>query len=297
MKRRDLLKLALAGPLVACARTHGPPRVGLALGGGGAKGLAHVPMLEVLDELGVRPHRIAGTSIGAVMGALYASGKSGGDIRRLIDDLTVSGDESWVDALFEEDLGRWWDFIDLRLGRGGLVDSTGFADWLGRTLGARRFRELEIPLAVVATDFWSREQVVFQEGELMPAIRASIALPGLFAPVRYRDRVLVDGGLVNPVPWDLLMDDCDLVVAIDVSGTKTPEAEDASPSWFETVFSTFQILQASIVDEKRRHTPPDIYVRPALENIRVLEFQRVDEIYASARVARDELRASLQRRL
>jgi NTE family protein len=293
MDRRGFIKLTLATALLtACGRRKG--RIGLALGGGGAKGLAHIPMLEVLDDLGIRPHRIAGTSIGAVMGALYASGKSGKEIRGLVDRLTVGEHESWLTSLFKEDITRWWQFIEVQLGLGGLLDTAPFAAFLREELGSHRFTDLQIPLQVVAADFWSRQQVVFDSGELLPAIQASIAIPGLFSPVQFNGQVLVDGGLVNPVPYDLLWDDCDLVIAIDVLGSRTPSKENGEPSYFETTFNTYQILQNTIIQEKMRHRPPDIYIRPALNNIRVLEFNRVDEIYALAAPARDELRRKLR---
>ena len=280
--------------LTGCVAWRERGRVGLALGGGGARGLAHILMLEVFDELGIRPHRIAGTSIGAVIGTLYAAGLSAREIRQLVDRLTVSDDESWLSSLFEQDIGRWWDFLDLRLGRGGLVDSNAFAAYIEETIGVTQFDQLGIPLKIVATDFWEREQVVFQHGSLRPALQASIAIPGLFNPVQYNGRVLVDGGLVNPVPYDLLFDDCDTVVAIDVSGTRNPRS-DNGPGYFETLFNTIQITSAAILGEKMKHRPPHVYIRPELEDIRVLEFNRVDEIYQQSMAAKRKLKRSLKR--
>lgn len=300
MQRREFIQASAAAAAVllsGCDRFGGRGgKIGLALGGGGARGLAHVPMLEVMDELRLRPAYIAGTSIGAVLGVLYASGKTGREIHALIDRLTVSDEESWLASLFEEDVGRWWDWIDLRLGRGGLVDSDKFIAFVEDQIGVRRFDQLQIPLKVVAADFWNREQVVFDSGELAPAIQASIAIPGLFNPVRLGGRVLVDGGLVNPVPFDLLQEQCGTVIAIDVLGERTP-TQDGSPGYFENLFNTIQISQAAILHEKMRRRPPDIYIRPGLRDIRVLEFNRVDEIYAQAAPARDELKQALRARL
>ena len=293
MKRRQFLELSIAtGLLAGCDWFKPRGRIGLALGGGGARGLAHIPMLEVLDELQLRPHRIAGTSIGAVMGAMYCAGMSGQDIRALVDRLTVSDDESWLNSLFEENIGHWWKFLDLRLGSGGLIDTDAFAAFLEETIGVTTFDQLGIPLKVVATDLLNRGQVVFETGNLRPAIQASIAIPGLFSPVQHRGRVLVDGGLVNPLPYDLLFDDCDTVIAIDVTGNRKPKS-DNGPGYFETLFNTMQVMQSSILREKMKLRTPHIYIRPELEDIRVLEFNRVDEIYAQSKSARKRLQKAL----
>ena len=182
------------------------------------------------------------------------------------------------------------------MARGGLVEAGPFIEYLHSELGLSQFDELKIPLQLVATDFWSREQVVLGSGDLLTAINASMAIPGLFEPVHYNGRVLVDGGLVNPVPYDLLMDDCDLVIAIDVLGERTPTG-DNGPGYFESTFNTFQIMQASIMREKRRLHEPDIYSKPAIENIRVLEFYKADMIYAQAEGERKRLQHELTRRL
>jgi NTE family protein len=294
MKRRDFLKLSLATSLLAaCDMWQVKGKIGLALGGGGAKGLAHILMLQVLDELNLRPHRIAGTSIGAVMGALYASGMSGQEIQQLIDRLTVSKEESWFSGLFEQDVGRWWDIIEIQLGHGGLVDTHGLTTFLREIIPTTQFGDLKIPLKVVAADFWERKQVVLERGDLFPALQASIAIPGLFSPVHHKGRILVDGSLVNPVPYDLLFDECEVVIAIDVLGNRTP-VSDKEPSYFENTFNTFQIMQASIVREKIRNQPPHIYIHPDLNNIRVLDFHRFQEIYELATPARNKLKRALR---
>jgi NTE family protein len=301
MQRREFLAI-LSGAVLAvtwlpgCRRRPRRDRVGLALGGGGARGLAHVPMLEVLDELKIRPYRIAGSSIGAVMGMLYASGLSGAAIRALVDQYTGSADESWLASLFHEDALSWLRFIKPDLGSGGLIESAPFIHFLEETTGCSRFEELKRPLAVVATDFWQREQVVFRHGPLGPAVQASMAIPGLFPAVEYHGRTLVDGGLVNPVPYDLLLDDCDLVVAIDVLGERTPQGDDV-PGILASTFNGFQIMQSAIMREKLARRPPQIYIRPALENVRVLEFYKADEIYRESRSAAKQLRRALIERL
>ncbi len=296
--RRQTLRLFLAsalapGVLVAAARS---PRVGLALGSGGARGLAHLLVFELLDDLGVRPYRISGSSIGAVMGSLYAAGLSGADIRQLLNRLTVASDERWIDSLLKEDLMRWFTFLEPTLRGGGIIKSEAFSRFLEEAAGISRFDELAIPLRVVATDYWEREMVVFESGELWPAVQASMAMPGLFRPVKHADRLLVDGGLTNPVPFDLLPE-CDIVIGVDVLGVRTADATDPDPSSLDNIFNTFQIMQASILREKLRQGEPDFLIRPEVRGIRVMDFHRFEDILSQSKPALSGLESGLKKRL
>lgn len=265
--------------------------VGVALGGGGAKGLAHLPLLEVFDDLGIRPTRIAGTSVGAIVGTLYASGLSARQMRTEIDELTRTPRslKEWFEA---KRLPGWFDLIDIEFGRSSLFQIDKFLDEMEKVIGVSDFEQLQIPLEVVASDFWKRSQVVFGSGPIIPAVAASFALPGIFKPVVQGDRVLVDGGSVNPVPYDLLLEDCDVVVAIDVSGQRRP-GEDLLPSYTETIFNTFQISAQAILAEKIRANPPTIFIKPEIEDVKVLDFHKADEVYAQTGEAREQLAREL----
>jgi NTE family protein len=266
-------------------------KVGIALGGGGAKGLAHISMLEVLDELGVRPHRISGTSIGAIMAALYSSGLTASEMRDGIGDLTAT--PHTLKELFEaKKLPSWIEFIGIDVGRGSLLQVDRFLEQLETVIGVSQFEDLSIPLQVVAADFWARKEVVFKAGPIIPAVAASFALPGIFKPVVMDGRVLVDGGSVNPLPYDLLLDECDIVIAVDVSGTRQP-SDDLLPSYAETIFNTFQIAEETIVNQKMMAQPPSIYVQPEIEDVKVLEFHKTDQILEQSKPARDRLREEL----
>lgn len=280
--------------LVGCPGRPRRDRIGLALGGGGARGLAHVMMLEVLEEFGIRPNRIAGSSIGAIIGSMYASGMSARAIREQVDELVTLDPRNWLGAIFSEEIVKWFELIQPALGGGGLVDSEAFINFLRKTLGVSRFEDLEIPLKVVATDFWARRQVVFTKGELFPAVKASMALPGIFEPVTLGGRVYVDGGVTNPVPYDLLLDESDAVIAIDVLG-EPEDVDDLEPSYFETVINSFQIMQDAIVQEKLRRHRPAIYIKPEISGVRVMEFYRAEDIYRQSEAARNELRQRLRR--
>ena len=272
-------------------------KVGLALGGGGAKGFAHVPILEALDEMGIRPSRIAGTSIGAVIGALYAAGLSAKDIRETVDDLVISEEDDWRDILFNKDLGLIADLIRPSLLRGSILNLDSFLEVLEQHLPAKSFADLNIPLTVVAANYWSREQIVLKNGPLLPALGASVALPGLFKPYRLGDQLLVDGGMVNPVPFDLLEHSCDFTIAVDVIGSRKVQNRPGGAPFFETVFTAFQIMQNTILHEKLEQRRPDIYLRPPLVDIKVLDFHKSEQIYRQAACAKVKLQKELERRL
>lgn len=159
-------------------------KIGYALGGGGARGLSHIGVIKILEEHGIYPDVIAGTSIGALVGALYASGLRAGDIERAL----------------RLDLRRLAMLADVRLSLSGLVQGKRVASALKSFLGDLTFADLKIPFACVATDIVHGKQVVIRTGPVITAVRASISVPGIFTPVQVRGRYLVDGGLVNMVP-------------------------------------------------------------------------------------------------
>jgi NTE family protein len=265
--------------------------IGIALGGGGARGLAHIVMLEALDELGIKASAVAGTSIGAVIGVLYAGGLSGNEIREQIAYLTARPDSFEV-AFKEKRLFGWLDFIDLRIGRNSIFRIDKFLDHLEETIGVSNLEDLPIPLKVVATDFWGHRQVVLDTGPIEEAVAASFAIPGIFKPIVKDGRVLVDGGIVNPVPYDLLLDNCEVVIAVDVITPRTPKDE-LEPSFTDTLFNSFQIAEKTIVRQKIATKAPTIYIEPKIEDVLALEFHKADKIYAQAQAAKRDLIAQL----
>lgn len=176
-------------------------KIGYALGGGGARGLSHIGVMKVLEEHGIYPDVIAGTSIGALVGALYASGLRAGDIERAL----------------RLDMRRLAMLADVGLSLSGLVQGKRVASALKSFLGDLTFEELKIPFACVATDIVNGQQMVLRNGPVISAVRASISVPGLFTPVRLRGRYLVDGGLVNMVPVSTCRDmGAEYVVGVNV---------------------------------------------------------------------------------
>lgn len=286
----------LGGPAMSDDSKADRPSVGLALGSGGAGGLAHIAMLQVLDDLGVEPDMIAGTSIGAVIGVLYAAGLSADEVYDVFDDFAGSN----LDALSQlmspsAELGLT-DLLKIGLSNGGLIDASGFINFIKSKVEARSFEDLDIPLKVVATDYWTGKMIVLDSGDLFVAIEASMAVPALFAPVKFGKALLVDGGTSNPLPYDLLTEACDIVVAVDVSGSRK-HVDGAQPPLTDMLFSTFEIMQQSIVTARQHNGDADVYIKPDIQGIRLLQFNRIESILEQAQPAATELREALVQRL
>jgi NTE family protein len=270
------------------------PRIGLALGGGGARGLAHIPMLEVFDELGIRPAVITGTSIGALFGAAYAAGLPARLIRAHTEE-ALSQRFDLVRQLLSARAEPVLKLFRLLPLRPALLNPEALLDIILPSGLPADFRDLAIPLAAVATDFYAQEQVAIAAGPLRRGIAASMALPAIFQPVMIDGRALMDGGLVNPLPFDLLKGVADITVAIDVSGAAREPGRNGAPSAFEAIFASSQILQRSIVREKLKSARPDIYVDAAVNRFQMLEFHRFRDILAAAEPAKTVLRRQLAR--
>ena len=246
-------------------RTFKDKRLGIALGGGGARGLAHIGFLKILADLDITPHIVSGTSIGAMIGAMYCSGLSPYEIEKLYHKINIL---------------NWGKFIDLSIPAiHGLIKGERIIKMLREEYNLSTFENLKIPLKVVATDFWNREEVVFDHGDLVTAIRASISIPGIFEAVRIDDRILTDGGAVNPVPYDIIENDCDLLIAVDVTGELMPDNQkNESPNIFECIINSFHIMESALLENKLEKNSPDFLYQPSIFNISIIDFTKYDEI-------------------
>ncbi|MGB5304756.1 MAG: patatin-like phospholipase family protein, partial [Gammaproteobacteria bacterium] len=253
---------------------------------------AHILMLETLDELGIRPHVIAGTSIGAIIGALYAGGLSGKAIRAQVEQFFVDQSEAERHLFALPKSLRWLDFIDPAYAGGGLLDSSDFIAWLGELLPSKNFRGLEIPLRVITAELLTGQEVIMKTGALLPALQASMAVPGVFPPVRVNGHSLVDGGVANPLPYDRVQDDCDIVIAIDVSGSRDLEAGESLSS-LGVLLQGFHVMSHNILIEKLQRVRPDVYIRPDVRNVKILEFNKAREVFEQARPAQQQLVSEL----
>ena len=264
-------------------------KIGLALGGGGVRGYAHVLVLKALDDLGLKPSIIAGTSMGASIGAMYASGLSGDYLLELVLKYSVLKDDSLRDIYNKrETLLKWINAFTLEKERGGILKARGLFQILFDEIKCKSFEELEIPLTVIAADYWSAEEVAINTGDLAPAIQATMAVPGVFAPVCMDHRVLIDGGVVNLVPYDHVAPHCDVSIAVNVGGSRHPD-ETPVPNIMESLLGTIDIMQSAMLNNKMKHQPPDIFIHPEIKGVRMMDFTNIEEVLEQAQPAIDEL--------
>lgn len=266
------------------------PSVAIAFGGGGARGLAHIHVIEALDELGLRPTAIAGSSIGAIMGAGMAAGMTGRDIADYAR--SALSDRRQVAA-------RVWRSRPMPPGEreAGGVGLTLFH--IERLLKAflppaipAAFEDLSIPLKVTATDFFGHEVVVLDTGDLPEALAASSAIPAVFRPVRRDGRLLVDGGILNPVPFDLVRGRADIVVAVDVVGAPSPKAK-GRLSPLDLALGASQLMMGAITAAKLKEGGPDVLVRPAVGGFRVLDFWNIEAVLAETAPVKERTKRAL----
>ena len=268
-------------------------KIGLALGGGSARGLAHIAMLEAFDELGLQPVVIAGCSMGALIGALYAGGMSAAEIREHALRL-LSNKIEFARHVFGAKQARLGDIFSL----GGLLSlkldgpklvEIALPDHLPKNIEDQR-----IPLRVVTTDYEAMQEVVFTSGSVVQAVGASIAIPGLIAGPRINGHIHVDGGVKNPVPFNHAR--ADITVAIDVTGRPKPILK-GTPSNLELAVGSLLITFNELAELRRAQNPPEIYITPEVEGFRPADFFKVKDILKAAEPAKERLKRSLDLRV
>ena len=242
-------------------------RIGLALGGGGARGVAHIAYLEAMAGLGIRPDIIAGTSSGAIVGALYAGGM---DPKGMFDVLeTLFGTKKHTGAAFKR----------VKKVPSGVVASMT-KKYLSQILPKQRFEDLEIPLKVVTTHFHSLEERVFSSGDILEAVMGSIAYPNTFAPQKIQGEYYIDGGATNVVPFDIIRGECDLLIAIDVSMVRP---NNFKPTKENALHATWAATQEALISLKLQRFPIDIFERPDFDFVPTLGFDQYPYVYKRAK--------------
>lgn len=296
----------------------GQQKIGLALGSGSARGLAHIGVIHALEEAGIKIDFVSGTSVGALIGSVYASGKLDAFER-------VSSDFDWKKIAY---------FFDIVFPKSGLIDGNKVEDFVREYVHSKTIEDLPIPFQAVASDINTGEEVILDKGDVIKAVRASISVPGIFTPVRKNGHVLVDGGLVNPVPVSTARSmGAEFVIAVDLNHDivvgKAPQAikepvkkenngfiqtlnhlggdkyqaalerinislqsidnpalnqvrswlaEEPLPNIFEVLLSSINIMETQITQTRLRLDKPDLLIQPKLGDVRFMEFNRAEEI-------------------
>lgn len=229
-----------------------PLKIGLVLGGGAARGFAHIGVIQVLEEAGIKPGLVVGTSAGSVVAALYASGKSGIQLQQVAETMEEANFADWTLPIFSR----------------GMLRGEALARYVNTQVKGRLIESMPLPLGIVATDLHSGKGVLFQRGDTATAVRASSAVPALFQPVTIAGRDYVDGGLVSPVPVRYARQmGAELIIAVDISSA--PESNAASDT-LQILMQTFSIMSKSINNFELREA--NIVVRPALLGVSSADF-------------------------
>jgi NTE family protein len=274
-------------------------KVGLALGSGGARGLTHLGVIDALASAGVKVDFVAGASVGALVGAFLAAGKLD-ELVKFIAPLTLKESLKLADIMFPTS---------------GLIEGKRIEQFLRDRLGTVRIEDLPIPFACVATDFCTGREVILTRGDLVRAVRASISIPGVFKPVPVDGTLLVDGGVVNPLPVQVVRDlGAEFVIAVDISpeitrkmaaerltidqGDKKSGAsrgEAKLPNIFEIIMGSITIMESQIVDMRMKTERPDIVVTPRVEDIGTFDFYRYREGFNRGMTAAEQVMPRIRR--
>lgn len=289
------------------------PKIALALGSGSARGWAHIGVIRALEKIGIKPNIVCGTSVGALIGCMYATGQ-------------LQALEDWILKLDKKEIIKYLD-INLLTG-GGFVEGQSLINFFRQEMGDHRIEDLDIQFACVATDLEQGLEKWIQSGSILDAVRASMALPGLFTPVRHGKHWLVDGGLVNPVPISVCRAlGADKVIAVNLNGDilgkhlqkgkqieksffdslterslishfakqvkgnfqQWFDVKDQAPGLFEVIASSINIMQDRITRSRMAGDPAEVLLAPRLAHIGLMEFDRAREAIAAGELAVEQV--------
>jgi NTE family protein len=268
--------------------------IAIALGGGGIRGVAHIIVLEAIDELGLEVTFAAGASVGAIVAALYAANLSGTDIREHL--LRIAGKKSkLVASLFSSHAVSIFDLARVRRSDWSPIDGEALLEkFLPKGIPSD-FARLRLPLKVIATDLAHEQSIVFSQGSLIKALAASSAIPGLMRPVRIDGRILIDGAVLDPVPVRHVPPACAFVIAVDLGGEPFANRHDGRrlPHALTTAMESVQMMSRFIAARRLEERPAAIVLRPAVGSYRSTEFHRAKEILAELAPFKDMVKRAI----
>ncbi len=267
--------------------------IALVLGAGGARGLAHIHAIQAFDDLGITPTVIAGTSMGAIIGAAACAGMSAKDITDHIDS-KIDNPLSLINDAFKVRASSLKRFLQEGGPRIGELNLERILDVVLPGAVPETFADLTIPFKVAATDFYGQKTTIFRDGSIVSALAASAAMPAVFLPVARDGRYHIDGSATNPCPLDIVQDDADHVIAIDVSGGTSGDPTER-PSKVDAMYGSNQMMQMSIIQNAAVQYPETVLLRPPVDSYRSLDFLKAREILEQTAALCDQIKHEVDR--
>ncbi len=246
-------------------------RLGIAFGGSGAQGIANIAYVKALELMEIKPDIVSGAGIGAVVAAMYAAGMTSQNMMDFLQEVNFPGAKRPI------------NISKIKDAKYGILDGLGLEEYYKMVVPIKVFDRLYFPLKVVAANYASGEQIVFGEGDVGPAIRAAVAIPGIFSPHDVNGVVMMDGSCINPVPFDIIREDCDVLACIDPQINES--SEDLSPFVFPALLNASNASKKALVTEKQKSCAVDLFERVIVEDINMFDFALFADIVASAEEA------------
>ncbi len=243
--------------------------LGIAFGGSGAEGIAGIAYIKALEDLNVKPDIVSGTGVGGVIAAMYAAGMTSEDMISFLENVSFPGEKRPINIKKIKDA------------KYGILDGIGLEEYFQMIMPVKVFDRLYFKLKIVAANYSSGEQIIFSDGNVGPAVRAGVSVPGIFSPYEKEETFYIDGSCVNPVPFDIIRNDCDVLVAFDPYINQAIDENGFSLNVFPAFMSAFEASKKSLVNEKKIACKPDIFERINIENITMFDFALYEQILAS----------------
>lgn len=279
-------------------------KIGLALGGGGARGLAHIWALKAIEELGLEVNVISGTSIGAVIGGGYASGMSADDLLHYVNE-KLKNTSKIASQIFSASPSELVDLLNPF--KPALLNGEMLLDILLPEQFAHDFKDIKTPLKIVATNYYEGGEQILTKGDLRLAVAASMAIPAVFRPIVIGQDVFIDGAYCNPVPYSAILDECDLSIAINVNGRPLKKQKNKPkvkhigtvqiPQTKDVLYASNQLMQNRIMAEKLKYSKPDIYIDAPIDGFKVMDFHKAQDILDATKPMKDQLKKCIAKKL
>jgi len=241
-------------------------KLGIAFGGSGAQGIASIAYIKALEALEIKPSIVSGTGVGAVVAAMYAAGMSSQDMIDYLQEINFPGSKRPI------------NINKIKDAKYGILDSLGLEEYYQMIVPIKVFDRLYFPLKIVAANWTTGQQVVFDSGDVGPAVRSAVSIPGVFMPHELDGDMLMDGSCVNPVPFDVIRDDCDVLVAID---PQVNEEEGFAPYVYSVVSGAFNAAKKALTIEKQKACKVDHFESFVVDEISMYDFAFYHEIIES----------------